>query len=214
MDSYDSENDILRNKYLEYKDKYNKLKKYYDLLIAKHNKAVDVNRTDEYCHITGKKFEDNDLISRCDGCKHWGLVSEVIKMDNCRYCNSNLDSKVSLKDEEIMEMIDLIEDDREDMTDISLKNLKFSYGDKDNDERVREYNKRLLGNDKVFDKSYNNYIESHDRGLQKLLLDNIHILVDGSVPDNFMGTYNYHMLNHNDEMDKENCLYCMYNKII
>jgi len=214
MDSYenDNENEILRNKYLEYKDKYNKLKKYYDLLIAKHNKACDVNRTDEYCYITGKKFEDNDLISRCDECKNWGLVSEVIKTNNCRYCNSNLNNKVLLKNEEIMEMIDLIENDREDITDISLKNLKFDYNN--TDEKVKEYNKRLLGNDKVFDKSYKNYIETHDKGLQKLLLDNIHILVDDSVPENFIGTYNYHMLNHDNKMDKENCLYCMYNKIL
>jgi len=206
---------MFKKKYEKYKDKYQKLQNYYNLFKDNYQTAGNINRTNEYCYLTGKKFEDNDFVSQCNECKNWGLVSEIIKSNNCKYCNSNLNNKFSLTQQDIYNIIDLLEDKEKDIVDIGFEDLKFNYNDDDNDnETIEIYNKRLLGNDELFNKSYQNYIDSNNPELRHLLLDNLHILVEQIVPDEFLGTYTYHNNNHTDNTDEDNCLYCIYNKIL
>jgi len=219
----------MKNKYLKYKEKYNKLKNFYNLFEENYQTAGKLHRENEYCYLTNKKFEENDFVSQCSKCNNWGLVTEMIKSKNCKYCNNDMNHNIELKEENINNIMELINNrEDEDLVDIGLKNLYITDdndNDDDNDDNklVDIYNKRLLQDDKLFNNSYNDYNNSNNLELKELLLQNTHNLIEQVIPQDYLGTYEYHNkfhknLEENNEDDSDinndSCLYCIYNKIL
>jgi hypothetical protein len=210
-----SDETLFKNKFLKYKNKYNKLKEFYKLFTDNYQTAGSLKRTNEYCYVTNKKFENDDLVSQCAGCNNWGLASKMIDSENCLYCNHKNNKKIN--DSDYMELLDVLERGEEDIFDKSIKSLKFNFNN--NDDMVKLYNKRLLGDDKSFNKCYNDYKTNNNNELKELLLYNIHNLTEQIIPENFIGTFNYHNEHHNkynkdNDDNGDNCLYCIYNKIL
>ena len=205
------ESKLFENKYLKYKNKYDKLNDFYNKFKSNYKSAQDLNRMNEYCYITNKKFNKDDLIMQCDECKNWGLAVEMIQKNNCQYCNKDIEHKIKIRQNDIDNILELIEDDEKDIIDIGLDNLKFSFNT--DDDAIILYNKRLLGEDKIFNNSYNDYINSNNEELKQLLLYNTHNLINQIIPEDNRGTYVYHTKMHIKNEDNE-CLYCQYNKIL
>tara|TARA_Y100000389_G_C17314610_1_gene439790 strand:- start:299 stop:931 length:633 start_codon:yes stop_codon:yes gene_type:complete len=204
-------------KYLKYKKKYDELQKYYDLIKQSFKTATEHKKLNEYCYITQKKFDPDDLIMQCPECKHWGLAEKMYSQSNCIYCNDIINKTINLTTKQKENLYKLLfeikhEENIDKQDPLSLININNNL-----DNKIDLYNELLLDNNIYFINRYNLFLKTNDPYIKDSLYSYLNNITSDTIPSQFNGSIEYHKLNHlknSSTCDSANCLYCKYNKIL
>ena len=204
-------------KYLKYKKKYDELQEYYKLIKQSFKTAEEQKKSHEYCYITQKKFNSDDLVMQCPECKQWGLAEKMFAQTNCIYCNDKINKSINLtstQKENLYKLLFEIKNDEENEKQDPLSLINISNNNLDN--KIDLYNELLLDNNTNFINRYNLFLKNNDPYIKDSLCSYLNTITSETIPPQFNGSQEFHQLNHSKESancDTDNCLYCKYNKI-